>query len=269
MKKLLVYLLFFSSMIEAGGDFEPIAKNQKIAKQYLNNALTAWEAMQKDYQSFYAPKRLQRLAIGFGVGGVVANTQLDNNFQNWYQHNIRSNNTDAFSKVTKTFGEGKIMIPVALLSATINYIEPKSSIGVWGVYTSRAYLIGAPAVLLMQVATGASRPDESSHGSKWHPFNDNNGVSGHAFVGAVPFLTLAHLYEKNKPIKYVAYLASFATAWSRINDNAHYLSQASLGWYMAYESVDAVFDADRPKEKVSVYPIAGYKSMGISVQMHW
>jgi len=276
MKNLLVYLLFLSSMIEASGDFEPIAKNQKIAQQRINNSLTAWEAIQKDYQSFYAPKTLERLAIGFGLGGVAANTQLDNNFQNWYQENIRSNSTDEISKVAKTFGEGKIMIPVALLSATINYIEPKSSIGVWGVYTSRAYLVGAPAVLLMQVVTGASRPDESSdgsnesnRGSKWKPFNDNNGVSGHAFVGAVPFLTLAHLYAKNKPIKYLAYLASFATAWSRMNDNAHYLSQASLGWYMAYESVDAVFDADRPKEKVSIYPIAGYKSMGVSVQMHW
>ncbi len=67
-----------------------------------------------------------------------------------------------------------------------------------GVYASRAYLVGAPAMLLMQNVTGGSRPEEMDHGSKWDPFHDDNGVSGHAFMGAVPFLTLANMYDDNK-----------------------------------------------------------------------
>ena len=66
---------------------------------------------------------------------------------------------------------------------------------------------------------------------------------------AVPFLTIARMNEENKPVKYLALLASTFTAWSRINDNAHYFSQAALGWYLAYESVDAVFDADEKTKR--------------------
>jgi hypothetical protein len=34
--------------------------------------------------------------------------------------------------------------------------------------------------------------------------------------------------------------ASLAAPLSRINSNSHYLSQAALGWYMAYEASRAV-----------------------------
>ena len=43
-------------------------------------------------------------------------------------------------------------------------------------------------MLLMQRVTGASRAGESDSGSHWRPFHDSNGVSGHAFMGAVLLL---------------------------------------------------------------------------------
>ena len=273
----LIAMVLFISDLQAGGELKAfdISENKghlegkSTQDTYTKNSLTIWDAVTRDYESFYSLDRLTRLGIGFGIGAIGANTNFDTNVQNWYQDNIRSSGTDNFSKVAKTFGEGKYMIPLALLSASINYMDAESPIGVWGVYTSRAYLVGTPALLLMQYTTGASRPGETDHGSKWRPFNDNNGVSGHAFMGAVPFLTLANIYDDNKVVKYLAYAASFATAWSRVNENAHYLSQASLGWYMAFESVDAVFDADRKKGDITIAPVIGRDSYGISVHMKW
>jgi len=233
-----------------------------------NNSLLIEEAITKDYASFYSSDRLTRLGLGFVGGAIVANTQIDQNIQSWYQDNIRSQGTDNFSKVAKQFGEGKYLIPVALLSASLNFYEPESKLGIWGVYASRSYIVGAPALLLTQVLTGASRPKEQNYGSRWKPFEDNNGVSGHAFIGAVPFLTLARMYD-NEAVKYLAYAGSLLTAWSRINDNRHYFSQAALGWYLAYESVDAVFDADKKERNFSVVPVFGKDSYGIQVQMKW
>lgn len=232
-----------------------------------NNTLPISEAVFKDYKSFYSSDRLVRLGIAFASGGVIANTQMDDNIQNWYQDNIRSNTTDNFSKVFKQFGEGTYLLPIALLSASINFYEPESDLGIWGVYTSRAYLVGAPVLLATQVLTGGSRPNEKSYGSQWKPFQDSNGVSGHAFMGAVPFLTLAKMYGNNNAAKYLAYAGSFLTAWSRINDDRHYFSQAALGWYLAYESVDAVFDADKKENLLSISPALGKDSYGIQVHM--
>lgn len=232
------------------------------------NSLTIAEAVVEDYTSFYSSDRLLRLGIGFGLGAIVANSDMDSNIQDWYQDDIRSESTNNLSDISKTFGEGKYLIPIALLAGSINYYDHESDIGIWGVYASRAYLTGVPALLVMQRVTGGSRPGEKSYGSDWNPFADSNGVSGHAFIGAVPFLTLAYMYEDNQVVKYLAYLASFLTAWSRVNDDNHYTSQAALGWYLAYESVDAVFHANK-NSNFSISPTFGRDSYGISVQMKW
>jgi hypothetical protein len=254
-------VLFISSIF--------IYANENISEEIpYQNSLTITEAIVEDYNNFYSSDRLLRLGIGFGVGAIVANSAIDANIQNWYQDTIRTKSTDNFSNISKTFGEGKYLIPITLLAGSINYFEPESDIGVWGVYASRAYLTAAPTLLLMQRVTGGSRPGEENYGSDWNPFIDDNGVSGHAFIGAVPFLTLAHMYEDNQAVKYLAYGASFLTAWSRVNDNAHYTSQAALGWYLAYESVDAVFDSTK-KSDYSIAPTFGRDSYGLSVQMKW
>ena len=227
------------------------------------------ETVISDYKSFYSGERLTRIGFGFGLAALSANTKIDSRIQEWYQKNIRSSSTDNFSKAANLLGKWEYLIPLSLLSAGINYFDNESPIGDWGVYSARAYLTGAPALLLMQRVTGGSRPGETNHDSEWRPFNDNNGVSGHAFIGAVPFLTLAKMDKDIKFLKYIAYTASAAAAWARVNNNGHYLSQAALGWYMAFESVDAVFDADRQREKISMSPMIGRDSCGIAVNIRW
>lgn len=280
MKKLipiLVTILSLTAVVFAKSDVQSLDEtnkewipiNESMENTSDKNYLTIGEAVTRDYKSFYSIDRLTRLSVGFGFGALGANTNIDTQVQDWYQDNIRSDRTDDFSKIVKAFGEGKYMIPLSLLSASINYLDAESPVGIWGLNASRAYLVGAPALLLMQNVTGASRPGESDHGSKWRPFNDDNGVSGHAFMGAIPFLTLASMYDDNKIVKYIAYAASFATSWSRINDNGHYLSQVALGWYLAFESVDAVFNADREQKNISITPVVGRDSYGVSVQIKW
>jgi hypothetical protein len=222
-----------------------------------------------DYRSFYSGGRLLRIGIGFGAGAIPANTGIDDSIQDWYQDDIRSSTSDDLAEVFKTFGERKYLLPLSALSAGLRLIEPESPVGNWGMYSLRAYLTGSPALMLMQRATGGSRPGETDHKSHWRPFEDDNGVSGHSYVGAVPFLTIARMNENNTPVKYLALLASTATALSRINDNAHYFSQAALGWYLAWESVDAVFDADEKVRGLTISPVTGPGLYGITANYRW
>lgn len=230
-----------------------------------------------DYSRFYASDRLVRMGIVFGAGAVMANTNIDMNIRNWYQDNVRDERTDSWSSDpakdltfnAKFFGEGKYMVPVALLAASVNYIDTDTAIGNWGAKTSRAYVTGLPAMWLMQAVTGASRPDETPEGSVWRPFNDGNGVSGHAFVGAVPFLTIAYINQDNNYIKYPAYLASMAAAWSRVNDDKHFPSQVVLGWYMAWEAVDTVFEKDKYNQDIAIKPMIGIDGFGLVAKGSW
>ncbi len=231
----------------------------------------AWSTVQSDYGNFYSGERWRRVGVAFGVAGVMANTQADQEIRNGYQDHVRSAGTDHLAGIAKDFGEGMYVIPLSLAAAGIGAALPQDAgeVGAWGAQTFRAYLVGGPALLAAQQLTGGSRPAERDNAAHWRPFSDNNGVSGHAFIGAVPFITLAHMSD-NTALRDSAYAASALAAWSRINDDAHFASQALLGWYMAYEATDAVAQSaardHRPREEVTIEPWRGGARIELAYQ---
>jgi hypothetical protein len=201
--------------------------------------LVDMDQVKNDYKNFYSYPVMSRLGLAYGAGFISAAT-IDEDFTRYYQKNIKNSTTDALTKMSVNFGEWKYLIPVAIAA---NYFgeSKESGLGRWGDRTFRSLILGGPGVVFMQQVTGASRPsDLAPHGSKWKPFNDDNGVSGHAFVGAVPFLVYANMQSEGSFARYAAIAASFLTPVARVNSDSHYLSQSALGWYMAYESVRAV-----------------------------
>ena len=208
------------------------------------------EALKGDYRRFYLDADNLMSFIGVGaVAGVLANTELDREFQEFYRDDIKSSWTDGASKLLRVPGELVVAVPV-LLGAYLKYDE-NTPAGEWAGKSLRALLVGGPAGLFIRSLTGAGRPNEG--GSQWRPFVDNNGLSGHAFVGAVPFLTAARMQDDPR-MKALLYTLSALPAASRVNDGRHYLSQALLGWYLAYLSV-AVVDAAKGADGVSFFVI--------------
>jgi hypothetical protein len=205
-----------------------------------------------DYKYFYLSKNnLIQLGIGVGFAGLFANTSMDGDIQEFYQDNVRSDGTDDLSKILKVPGDIFITMPV-LLGTYLIFNE--SSAGEWAQKSLRAFIVGAPAGLLLQRVTGASGPSEGD--SKWRLFDDANGLSGHSFIGAVPFIIAAKMNE-NIYMKGVLYGLSVLPALSRINDNKHYFSQTALGWYLAFLSCNAVEKTNMRKEtKFAIVPLS-------------
>ncbi len=194
-----------------------------------------------DYQNFYSKKNIFTLAAVIGATGVFANTSLDGNFQDYFQENIRTKSTDDFSKLIRDSGNGMITIPIYLAVTFVSEFTKEtyfgSIINKWGKRTLRSYLVGAPVLLTFQRVLGGSRPYRA--GSYWHLYNDANAVSGHCFIGAIPFLAAAKMTE-NICLKSCFYFVSTITGLTRINDNRHFISQVALGWWIAYISSDAI-----------------------------
>lgn len=224
--------------------------------------------VRSDYRNYYSFPGMRDLWVGVALAAPFANTSLDSDFQHWYQDDVRSSGCDDFAAFWKTFGEGKIFIPVfAGLGLAGGLLEDRPLIGIAGDFgdrVTRSYLVGAPPMLFMQFLLGGSRPGETSVGSQWKPFDDINGVSGHAFIGAVPFITAAKMAE-NPWAKSTLYICSTFTAWSRINDNQHYASQAVLGWWMAYLACRAVDDTERRHRCVTLAPLVTPEMVGVGV----
>jgi len=224
-----------------------------------------------DYANLYNQHNVLNFGVALLGAGVLANTKMDGNFQRWYGNQVRSGSSDELSKVAKTFGEGQYFIPAMAVSAfTYRFLQEKPVISecVLGEFTDRTfrgYLVGAPALLTLQPLLGAGRP--SNGPSYWRPFQNANAVSGHAFMGAVPFITAAQMTDR-PVVKGLLYALSGFTAWSRVNDDAHYLSQALLGWYLAYLSVRAVSATEsmsRLPRGLTIFPVSEAGSAGIGL----
>ena len=232
-----------------------------------------WLGIRSDYAEFYSFRGLVELAAGFGVGAAMANTGFDENFlRDTYAENIvLAPSGEIYEQLhePRFFGQGQYTIPIfaaaALAEPWIEDLPLGSVTAEWGQRSLRTILVGGPPLLLGQLLTGGSRPGESSAESDWQPFHDNNGVSGHSFMGAIPFLSAAKMTD-NLWLKGGLYVASTLPGVSRVNDEAHYLSQAFLGWWLAYLAASAVDRTHNPDAsyRIFVYPQADGMTVGFT-----
>ncbi|MCL2006286.1 MAG: phosphatase PAP2 family protein [Planctomycetaceae bacterium] len=234
-----------------------------------------------DFRNFYSCDNVANIGIGYGVHAVISNTPMDQRVIGWYQQNVRSGGLDKLSANVKLFGEPEAIMLIAGVS--ILYYSDKitdrvrlfetptgSGIGKFASQTSRAFLVGAPTLWFSQSLIGSGRPNFPNPSSRWQPFVHANGVSGHAFVGAMPFITLAQMSD-NFWLKTTFYTCSTFTAWSRINDDTHYLSQCMLGWYLAYLSCRAVSKTEYRllPRGLTVFPVMEPRTTGIGFVYQW
>jgi len=224
----------------------------------------------QDHRNYYGARNFWEMGYALAGASVLANTSLDADFQGWYRRDVRTSSSDDFARFCKVFGEGEIFAPSFACLALATSLLPEgplvSTTGEFADRTTRAYLVGAPPMLFMQGFLGGSRPGEDPGESRWKAFDDNNAVGGHAFMGAVPFITAAQMSDRPL-VKTALYACSTLTAWSRINDDAHYLSQVCLGWWMAYMACRAVDEtqAARHARGYEIAPLATPEMAGVGV----
>jgi hypothetical protein len=231
---------------------------------------TRWQAVKQDYRNLYSPQGLTRLLLGFSAGAAMAHTNFDRFVtDDLFRENILGASIDEWAEVLhepKFIGDGYLTIPLFI---GLSVAEPLwdeyqwgQTVSTWGARSARTILLGGPVLLLSQTIVGGSRPHEASSGSHWTPFQDNNGVSGHSFMGAIPFLTAAKMTD-NRWAKVLLYTGSALPALSRINDERHYASQAFLGWYLAYVAADMVHRTDRGERYGSWSPWVTSEGVGV------
>lgn len=198
-----------------------------------------------DHRFFYSPDSLIGLSYGLAGGTLMANTNFDNTVQAHFQSSVRNASSDEwfdYLGAHKELGNGYRTIPVFAAAWAVGSLFDEypagDNLSEWGERSFRSILVGAPPMLATQYIIGGSRPNEPA-GSHWAPFQDHNGVSGHAFMGAVPFLTAAQMAEEPW-LKFAFYAGSTLVPLSRINDDDHYTSQAFLGWWFALLATKAI-----------------------------
>ncbi len=252
----------------------PVTSNRNVT--YADVLGQQCSGICSDYAEFYSPRGLTWLAAGLGAGALMANTGFDEHtLRDTYSENIIFAPSDeVYEKLhqPKFLGEGLYTIPVfaaaALAEPLIDDLPGGPAVAQWGQRSFRALAVGAPPLLALQVLTGGSRPGETMHGSHWAPLNDNNGVSGHSFMGAVPFMSAAKMTDRLW-LKGGLYAASALPALSRVNDDDHYFSQAFLGWWLAYMAASAVDRSHDPDASYHFFAYPTQSGAGAGVEFEY
>jgi hypothetical protein len=221
-----------------------------------------------DFRQFYSPMILGELGLGIGAAAPLANTSADRTIRTWYQERIKRRWLNPVSTTVAIGGQAWVVWPLWMEYTALQgkagedyYLD--GGLYEWGNRSLRAVATGYPPVLALYGLLGAARP--SANDSRWHPFENFHGVSGHTFIGAVPFLTAAEMIEE--PLYKVPFvLGSFLTGWSRLHDDRHYFSQVMLGWWIAYLSVSSV-DQTQEERAVTLTPFtADGPGLGVEVR---
>lgn len=204
-----------------------------------------FDTVAADHREFYDQGTLLALGAGIGLAAISANSQLDRDIYEDILPEWRTGKVDGFRDDVVWMGDGAVMLPVFGAAALLAPSLGSDAVGSWGERCLRATLVGAPSVLALQRLTGAGRPDDPNnrHASEWQPFEFSNGVSGHAFIGSIPFLTLAGMQD-DPLVDGVCLVASTAVAAARLQGSRHYFSQVVLGWWIGWLSVGAVEDRE-------------------------
>lgn len=236
-----------------------------------NGAITrGYEAVTTDLGNFYLDREnLTRLGIGVAGAAVFANTGIDRYIRNKYQDRLRSHETDEATKIFNISGTALVLVTVPVYIGTYGagLLFHNPTMEEWAQKSLRATVVGGPALVFLATATGGDRPTEGD--SHWKPFQNFHGVSGHAYIGGIPFITAAKMSE-NPYQKAVFYGLSTFTGLSRINDDKHYFSQAALGWYLAYLSCAVVEKgSDRQEGRVHVQIAPVPKGIAITAQKRY
>jgi hypothetical protein len=225
------------------------------------------ETEKTDFGNFYLDRaNLTRLGIGVAGAAVFANTGMDRYIRNKYQDDLRSNATDKATNIFNLSGTALalVLVPAYIGTYGAGVLLHNSTMEEWAQKSFRATLVGGPALVFLAAATGGDRPTEGD--SYWGAFNNFHGISGHAFFGAIPFITAAKMSE-NPYQKALFYGLSTFTGLSRINDDKHYFSQVGVAWYLAYLSCAVVEKgSDRQEGRMHVQLAPVPKGIAITVQ---
>lgn len=212
-----------------------------------------------DYRNHYQPEALQDLLPPLLLAGSLANTNADQWIRDSWQEDMRNKTSDKLARVFLHVGDAahnRISVPIyslTMLTSTYSGEESAdSALATWGARSLRANILGGPQVLVLTYALGSHRPRTGD--SNWDSMNDNDGVSGHSFYGAVPLLTAARMVEHDG-WRYGLYALSVMPAFSRINDDQHYTSQAIMGWSLAWLATRTVAGRHEDAEEFSFTPL--------------
>jgi membrane-associated phospholipid phosphatase len=171
------------------------------------------------------------------VGGVGALMLLDEPVQRYAQRH-RSKTTNDIAAVFRHQGEAPYYAGISLGVLGIGMVTGKPGVRRAGTRLVAAVVLSAVEMEAVKRVVGRSRPNEDVGAFSFHPFTSLKDSARVEMRGAMPsghvtaaFAIATSLSDdiKSPLVHVLLYTAATGTAFSRINDNRHWLSDTAMG----------------------------------------
>lgn len=213
-------------------------------------ARTLANDIRDDFRHHYSLHGLGNTAAGFGISGLLANSNADQYMQNFVRDELQGRAGDNLAGLFTGMGDAAQPLnamPVYLGAMWLGgySTDAEAPLARWGAHSLRTILVGTPELVALSRLSGGQRPEEGAPG--WNRFADDNGVSGHAFYGAAPIISAARMTDA-RWLRYSLLAASTLPGLARVYDDKHYLSQSFMGWWLAYQASGSVEQTNRDRQ---------------------
>ena len=188
------------------------------------------------------------------VGITLGLFAYDEDIQDWVQEN-RNDTTDDIAKFAKVFGDGKYTLPpLAILYIYGHFSDDEKSRRV-ALLSLESFVVSGLFAQAIKYTGHRHRPDSGDSSDTWDgPSFSNSNLSfpsGHAQAAFSIATVIASEYNHNKIIPILAYGLATLTAMSRVNDNAHWASDAFFGSAIGYFTAKAILHRHEEERKNS------------------
>lgn len=181
--------------------------------------------------------RIRWYEVAAVAGGVAALTLVDQPVQRFAQRH-RSNSTDDIASVFRQEGEPIYYAGVSLGVLAVGVVAHDADITRAGGRLVTSVALSGVAGEGMKLLLGRSRPNEEVGAFAFHPFTRRKDAAGVEARGAMPsghttaaFAVATSLADDiDSPVADILlYVFAAGTAFSRVNDNRHWLSDTGMG----------------------------------------
>ena len=199
------------------------------------------------------------------AGAVAALSPLDEPARDGVQ-DIRTNSSNDVARAIRHVGQPEVYATVALGTVAAGLISGNSNLTRAGARITSGIALGGATVALLKLGIGRRRPFSSEDQYTFGPFSkvDASFPSGHTMT-AFALATGVSDEVHSLPVTIGMYSLATGVAWSRMNDNKHWLTDVVAGAAIGITSVKLmngrwrVFGVSAPKV------LLGPGSVGVSV----
>ena len=210
--------------------------------------------------------------VGTGVAGMMF---LDENLKDFAQDDMRSSTTDGIADWTRPFGDSKIMFPAMAGGYLVGAVTGSKRLTAASLLGLQSLAIAAGITEGVKNIAGRERPNKTDDAFNFNGWSgdDKSFPSGHATHAFAVATVFALEYRDSYIVPPVAYGLASLAAYSRINDNKHWVSDVVVGAGIGFlvGVLTHRLSPFRPgsNPNISFLPMVGRDKKGISIALNF